>query len=249
MGEVALLPGERIDQLAPAGIRIIQHPHVFAFSLDAVLLAAFAQLPKRGGQVVDLGAGNGAVSLFAAHHTTAQMTLVEIQPRLADMARRSIVLNDLTQRLTVLNMPMQEILTEIPKDSVDAVMTNPPYFKDSPTIEKKSNPHFALARHELTVTLTEVVALSADLLKFNGKLFMVHRPDRLGEILSELQAHQLAPKRLRFVYPKAGREANMVLIEAIRGGRPNGLRVLPPLVVYDEQGNYEAEVKRALFTD
>lgn len=243
-----LLPGERIDQLNSGGIEIIQNQSVFAFSLDAVLLAAFAQVPPTG-RIVDLGAGNGAVGLFVARRTQARIDLVEIQPLLADMARRSAALNGLADQITVHTMPMQQAPGVIAKDSVDTVLTNPPYFKNVPTSKRNPNPHLAMARHEVAVSLAEVAAVSAALLKFGGKLFMVHRPERLDEILPALTAHGLAPKRVRFIFPKPNKEANMVLIEAIRGGKPNGVRIVPSLIVHDTAGNYTPEVANALRND
>lgn len=245
MAEVPLLPGERIDQLRSGGIEMIQNGSVFAFSLDAVLLAAFAQVPPRG-RIVDLGAGNGAVGLFVARRTQAHIDLVELQPLLADMAQRSVALNDLSGQVTVHNIAMQQVPGLIPKDSVNTVLTNPPYFKNAPASIKNPNAHLAVARHELAVSLDEVAAVSADLLKYQGKLFMVHRPERLDEILPALTRHGMAPKRLRFIFPKPGREANMLLIEAIRGGKPNGVRILPPLLVHDAQGHYTPEVDHVL---
>lgn len=232
---------ERIDQLQSAGIRIIQSPSVFAFSLDAVLLAHFAEVGKRS-RVIDLAAGNGAVGLFIAGRTQADVTMVELQPRLADMARRSVKLNDLEERVHVLNLDLAETWNHAEKDSFDVVTCNPPYFKVRPGDVQNPNEALALARHELTTDFATVARVSAGLLKTGGKAFFVHRPDRLPELLHTLVVHDLAPKRIRFVHPKAGREANMVLIEARRSGKPDGVRILSPLVVYDRDGQYTAEV-------
>ncbi|KRM72771.1 tRNA1(Val) (adenine(37)-N6)-methyltransferase [Lacticaseibacillus brantae] len=239
-----LKPGERVDQLNSRGVKIIQSDHVFAFSLDAVLLAAFAQV-KRHSRVVDLAAGNGAVGLFVAPRTDAPVTLVELQPTLADMAKRSVTLNEF-KHVEVLTTDLANTPDYVAKDSVDVVTCNPPYFKVSPQSETNPNQHLALARHELTTDFETVCRVSADLLKYQGKLFLVHRPDRLAELLSTLNAHQLAPKRIRFVHPKADREANMVLIEAIKAGKPDGIRIMPPVVVYTEDNQYMTEVAQLL---
>lgn len=248
MATVDLHPDERIDQLYSKEIQIIQSATVFSFSLDAVLLGAFAAVPKAAKtKTVDLCAGNGAVGLFVSAQTRGTIIEVEIQPRLADMAQRSIQLNDLTGRLSVLNQDLLTVTTTIPKDSVDVVLCNPPYFKDQPTSQKNPNPHLAIARHEISANLDQILAVTSDLLKMNGKAYFVHRPERLDDLFATMRAHRLAPKRLRFVHPKADREANMVLIEMIKDGRPNGVRIMPPVVVYQADGTYGEEVHQLLY--
>lgn len=238
---MTLQADERIDQLQSAGVRIIQSPSVFAFSLDAVLLADFAEAGKNS-RVIDLAAGNGAVGLFVAGRTGADVTMVELQPRLADMARRSVALNELSERVRVLNIDLADTWQYAEKDSFDVVTCNPPYFKVRAGDVQNPNAALALARHELTTDFATVARISAGLLKTGGKAFFVHRPDRLPELLSTLVEYDLAPKRIRFVHPKPGRQANMVLIEARRSGKPDGVRILSPLVVYAADGQYTAEV-------
>ncbi|BDZ31062.1 tRNA1(Val) (adenine(37)-N6)-methyltransferase [Lactiplantibacillus sp. WILCCON 0030] len=248
MTTVALKADERIDQLYSKTIQIIQSPTVFSFSLDAVLLGAFAQVPKAAKtRTVDLCAGNGAVGLFVSSTTRGHITEVELQPRLADMAQRSIQLNDLDDQLSVLNVDLLTVTETIPKDSVDVVLCNPPYFKDQPASQKNPNPHLAIARHEITANLAQIMAVTSDLLKMNGKAYFVHRPERLDDLFRTMAQHRLAPKRLRFVHPKADREANMVLIEMIKDGKPNGVRVLPPVIVYQADGSYGEEVHQLLY--
>ena len=248
MADVTLHADERIDQLYSQDIQIIQSSQVFAFSLDAVLLGDFAQVAKGvKSQIVDLCAGNGAVGLFASAKTQGHITAVEIQPRLADMAQRSVVLNDLTQQMTVLNEDLLEITRQLPKDSVDTVLCNPPYFKDRPQSVKNPNPHLAIARHELSANLDQILAVTSDLLKMNGKAYFVHRPERLDDLFSTMATNRLSPKRIRFVHPKAQREANMVLIEMIKDGKRNGVRIMPPLVVYRDDGEYGEEVHTLLY--
>lgn len=245
---VQLDSNERIDELYANDIKIIQSPEVFSFSLDAVLLADFAQpILKKKGKIVDLCAGNGAVGLFLTSKTAASIIEVEIQPRLVDMAQRSILLNELQEQVTVQNIDLKEIFTQIRKDSVDTVTCNPPYFADQPTSKKNPNPFLALARHESTATLADIIEVISGLLKMGGKMYMVHRPERLQEIFDLLKVNRLVPKRIRLVYPKAMREANMVLIEAIKDGRPGGLRFMPSITVYDAQDDYLPEVRKILY--
>lgn len=241
-----LLPGERIDQLFADDIQIIQSKEVFSFSLDAVLLANFPVLPKKG-RIVDLCAGNGAVGLFASRKTNAEIIQIELQNRLADMGKRSIQLNQLDKQIQMIELDLKQATTVVKPDSVDLVLCNPPYFKELPTSQKNPNPHLAIARHEIHTSLNEVVSVSAKLLKTNGRLAMVHRPDRFLDILHAMEAEKIAPKRVRFIYPKAGKEANTLLIEGIKQGKKDGFRVLPPLFTYDEDNNYLPEMKGMLY--
>ena len=243
---MTLLANERIDALFANQIKIIQSSEVFSFSLDAVLLANFPRIPRHG-KIVDLCAGNGAVGLFVAAKTEAPIEQIEIQARLADMGQRSIALNHLEQQVTMHHLVALEVFSVIPPDSCELVLCNPPYFKAAPAKKTNPNEYLALARHEIAITLDEVVATSSRLLQTKGHLALVHRPDRLLDILASLKKNRLAPKRLQFVYPKAGREANILLVEAIKDGKDDGLKILPPLTVYDEADHYLPEVDAMLY--
>lgn len=241
-----LLPGERIDQLYADAIQIIQSKEVFSFSIDAVLLANFPAYPKKG-TIVDLCAGNGAVGLFASRKTQARIIQIELQARLADMGNRSIQLNQLEEQLKMIELDLKQAATVVKPDSCDLVLCNPPYFKELPASQKNPNPYLAIARHEIQTSLNEVVEVSAKLLKTNGRLAMVHRPDRFLDILQAMETADIAPKRVRFVYPKIGKEANTLLIEGIKQGKKAGFRVLPPLFIYDEQQQYSPEMQAMLY--
>ncbi len=248
--DIELKHDERIDQLMQYKLEIIQSPSVFSFSLDAVLLGDFAKVPKHErAKVVDLCSGNGAVALMLSQKTRSNITAMEIQDRLVDMAERSIQLNDLENQVEMIHGDVNEATQYIKKDSVDVLTCNPPYFTVSEASHKNPNQHLAIARHELHLTLKELMTVSAGLLKTKGKAYFVHRPDRFLEIMDEMRAVDLAPKRIRFVYPKAGKEANMLLIEGIKRGKQNGLKILPPLYVYNEHGEYFPEVKRMVHGD
>lgn len=248
MDNKLLKTDERIDQLYSQDVQIIQNPHCFAFSLDAVLLADFVRPnKKKRARIVDLCAGNGAIGLFLHNKLGGHFTEVELQSQIADMAERTIKLNHLEDRYSVLNMDIKDIYDQIPKDSADIVLCNPPYFPDNEHSQKNPNRALAIARHEIKTNLTTVVDRMSGLLKMNGRGYLVHRPDRLAEILTELTTHRLAPKRIRFIYPKPDREANIVLIEAIKDGGAGGIRVVPPLIVNRADGNYGTEVHRLLY--
>lgn len=243
---MTLMENERIDALFANNIKIIQSSDVFSFSLDAVLLANFPRIPRHG-KIVDLCAGNGAVGLFVSAKTAAHIDQIEIQERLADMGERSIILNGLENQVTMHQLDAKETFSLLPKDSIDLVLCNPPYFKDAPTKKTNPNPHLALARHEIAITLDEVVEISSGLLKEKGHFALVHRPERLLDILASLKINHLAPKRIQFVYPKAGRDANILLVEAIKNGKEDGLKIMPPLTVYAEDDTYLPEVHRLLY--
>lgn len=239
---------ERIDQLYSQDVKIIQSPSCFAFSLDAVLLADFVRPNHRHRlKTVDLCAGNGAVGLFLHDKLGGTFTEVEIQKRLADMAARSIQLNQLDNRYRVLNTDIADIFAQVPKDSVDVVLCNPPYFPVTEKSQRNPNRYLAIARHEIKTNFTMVAQQMSGLLKMNGHGYLVHRPDRLTEILTTLQEHRLVPKRLRFIYPKPGREANMMLIEVIKDGKPGGMKVVPPIIVNGDDGEYLPAVRKLLY--
>lgn len=246
--ETALIKaGERVDELSAQGVKIIQSSQVFAFSLDAVVLADFVRENHRQRlQTVDLCAGNGAVALFLRNKLAGHITAVELQDRLADMAQRSVQLNDLADRYDVIQGDVRQIFDLLDKDHYDVVTCNPPYFKSLPTSQKNPNHYLALARHELTINLDDVATAMSGLLKMNGKGYLVHRPSRLPEILATLTRHRLAPNRIRFVHPRIGQDANMVLIECIKDGKAGGTKINPPLFVHHADGSYTDEVQAML---
>lgn len=236
---------ERIDQLTAQGIKIIQSPDVFSFSLDAVLLAHFASIPKKG-LIVDFCAGNGAIALFLTPRTKASIIGIEIQEKLADMGKRSVELNGLNDQVLIKHLDIKNVLSELKSDSVDFITCNPPYFKEQPNSKKNPNPYYAIARHEIHLQLDDVFQSASKLLKMNGKIAMVHRPDRLIDILDSMRRHRIAPKKIQFVYPKHKKEANTILIEGIKDGKTDGLKILPPLFVYGEDNEYLPEIKAML---
>lgn len=232
-----LLKGERIDQLFSTDVKIIQNKEVFSYSVDSVLLSRFPKFPAKG-LIVDLCSGNGAVGLFASTKTKAKIMEVELQERLADMGQRSIELNGLSDQVTMVNDDLKNLMNHAPRSRVDLILCNPPYFKATKTSKKNASQHYLLARHEIATNLEEICQVSQQALKTKGRLALVHRPDRFLEILDTLKKYKLAPKRVQFVYPKADKEANMILVEAIKDGSPDGLKILPPLVVHKPNGDY-----------
>ncbi|MTI96824.1 MAG: tRNA1(Val) (adenine(37)-N6)-methyltransferase [Firmicutes bacterium] len=221
-----LLPGERLDDLGD-GLRIIQRRDVFAFSSDAVLLANFVSL-FRGERVIDLGTGTGVIPLLISkRRPLRQIVALEIQAQLVEMCRRSVAFNGLNTLIDVVHADLREVRDSIPPESFNVVTANPPYMPaDTGSVNK--NQAIAVARHELFCKLEDVIKAAAWLVMYGGKFAMVHRPQRLADICGLMLTHRLQPKRMQLIHPRAGREAEMVLIEAEKGARP-GLRVLAPL--------------------
>ena len=237
---------ERLDYLLAEELRIIQSPSVFSFSLDAVLLARFVSVPIVKGQIVDLCSGNGVIPLLLSKRTNAAITGIEIQDRLYDMAVRSIEYNDLSSRLHMIHGDIKEIPQQIGFSKYDAVTCNPPYFPTPKADERNKNEHYAIARHEIMCNLEDVIRTSSQLLKQGGKAAFVHRPGRLVDILTLMRKYRLEPKRLQFVHPMQGKEANIILIEGIKDGSPD-LKTLPPFYVYNSNNEYTAEAKVLLY--
>ncbi|MDR7074836.1 tRNA1(Val) (adenine(37)-N6)-methyltransferase [Fictibacillus barbaricus] len=241
-----LLPNERIDYLVHEDLKIIQSPSVFSFSLDAVLLSRFAWVPIQKGKIIDLCSGNGAVALLLSKRSNAHITGVEIQEKLYSMAQRSVALNELTKQVQIDLGDIKEAPAHYGYGTFDALTCNPPYFPSMNQEDYNLNEHLAIARHEIHCSLEDVIRVSSQLVKQGGKVSMVHRPNRLMEILAYMRHYQLEPKKLQLIYPKADSEANMLLIEGLKNGRPD-LHILPPLTVYGNDGEYTPELKRMFY--
>ncbi len=241
-----LRPGERIDDLQRSGYGIIQKEGAFCFGMDAVLLSGFAEV-RKGETAVDLGTGTGIIPILLEAKTEGKLFYgIEIQPEMADMARRSAEMNGLGEKVLILDGDIKELLTGtalLPAElfgKTDVVTSNPPYMKESHGLRNPDDA-LAIARHEVACTLEDVCGAASRLLRCGGRFYMVHRPQRLPEIITAMKEARLEPKRMKLVYPYADREANMVLIEAVRDGRP-GCRVERPLIVYKEPGVYTDEI-------
>lgn len=235
-----LLPDERLDDLHRNNYKIIQNPKKFCFGMDAVLLSGFAQV-KEGEKALDLGTGTGIIPiLLEAKCKGEHYTALEIQEESADMARRSVAYNGLSEKIEIVNGDIKEAGKLFKAASFDVVTTNPPYMNNSHGLVNPEMPK-AIARHELLCSLDDVIREGAKVLKPGGRFYMVHRPMRLVEIINTLTKYKLEPKRIRMVHPYVNKEPNMVLIEAVRGGKPQ-LTVEPPLVVYEDINVYTQEI-------
>ena len=231
---------ERIDELQRNGYRILQDPDKFCFGIDAVLLSGFAAV-KKGENVLDLGTGTGIIPILLEAKTQGrQFTGLEIQPDMADMAARSVCLNRLEEKISIVNGDIKEASAIFGGASFDVVTCNPPYMSNNHGLKNPGLPK-SIARHEVLCTFEDIAREASGVLKFGGRFYMVHRPHRLLELLETMRRWKLEAKRMKFVHPFAGREANMVLIEAFKGGRPE-MRIEPPVIVYKEQGVYSDEI-------
>ena len=238
--DITIHPHERVDDLHRDGHLIIQDPKRFCFGVDAVILSGFARI-KKGENVLDLGTGTGIIPILLAAKTEGKhFTGLEIQTESAEMANRSVLLNELEERVSIQEGDIKEAVQLFGASSFDVVTSNPPYMTGNHGLTNPELPK-AIARHEILCTLEDVIGTAEKLLKSGGKFFMVHRPFRLAEILVKLSQHHLEPKRMQLVYPYVDREPNMVLIEAVRGGNPR-MTVEKPLIVYDEPGVYNKEI-------
>ena len=238
--EVKLKAGERIDELQRNGYQIIQNENGFCFGMDAVLLSGFARV-KKGEQALDLGTGTGIIPILLEAKTEGRhFTGLEIQETSADMAQRSVCLNDLQEKVSIVQGDIKSATELFGKGSMDVVTSNPPYMTGQHGLVNPDMPK-AIARHEILCTLEDVIGQASALLKENGRFYMVHRPFRLAEIMTGLCAHGLEPKRMQLVYPYVDREPNMVLLEAVKGGRPR-ITVEKPLIIYKEPGKYMDEI-------
>lgn len=240
MNNVTCGEDERIDDLQRNGYRIIQKKKGFCFGMDAVLLSGFAQV-KEGEVAVDLGTGTGIIPILLEAKTKGKhFTGLEIQEEVAEMAGRSVRLNQLENRVDIVRGDIKEASRLFGKASFDVVTSNPPYMNDNHGLKNPELPK-AIARHEVFCTLDDVCREVSLLLKSGGRFYMVHRPHRLAEIITALKTYKLEPKRMKLVHPFVDKEANMVLIEAVRGGR-SMMKVEAPIIVYREPGVYTQEI-------
>ena len=237
---INLKENERLDELQRNGYQIIQNPEKFCFGMDAVLLSGFAKA-KKGDLVLDMGTGTGIIPILMEAKTEAEhLTGLEIQEESADMARRSVALNGLSHKIDIVTGDIKEAGGIFKSASFDVITCNPPYMLGQHGLTNPDAPK-AIARHEILCTLEDVVSQAAKLLKSGGHFYMVHRPFRLAEIITTLVNYKLEPKRMQLVYPFVDKEPNMVLIEAVRGGKSR-MTVEKPLIVYKEPGVYMPEI-------
>lgn len=229
------------DLMGYDGLKIYQDPEMFNFSIDSMLLASFATISKKTNNIIDLCTGNAPIPMYLSLRTNNLIYGVEVQKAAYDLAVKSVDYNKLNIR--IINDDLKGIHKMFSHEQFDLVTCNPPFFKVSENSNINKNDFLTIARHEVMATLDDIVKEAFKLLKTGGYLAMVHRPDRLIDILETFRKYKIEPKRLRFVYPRIGSQANHVLIEGIKNSNEGGLKLLPPLYVY-ENDSWSEEIKK-----
>lgn len=231
------------DLLNYDNMKIIQDADMFSFSLDSVLLPNFVTLNKNIKKILDIGCGNAPIPLILSTKTSAHITGVEIQNKVYDIAKRTVNLNHLEQNIEILNADINELYKKIESDQFDVITCNPPFFKVETNSNFNDSDYKTIARHEVKLNLEQLLKISRKLLKNGGVIAIVHRPERLVDVIVEMRKQNIEPKKIQFVYPKLGSEANTLLIEGVKNGKP-GIKILPPIYVHDENGQYSEIIKK-----
>lgn len=228
------------DLLNYGNLKIVQNSNWFSFSLDSVLLADFVKVNNKM-KIIDFCTGNAPIPLFLSTKTKSEIIGVELQKEVFFLAERSIKLNNLENQIKVLNMDVNDIPNIYDTDVFDLITCNPPYFKISEKSNTNKDNIKAIARHEINLNLDNIFKIAKKVLKNNGKIAMVHRTDRLIDIISSMKKNNIEPKRLKIIYPFKDSKSNMILIEGAKNGKP-GLEIEKSLIVHNIDGAYTNEV-------
>ncbi len=246
--KIKLNKNEKIEDLQFKNLKIIQNKEWFCFGIDSILLSDFAKEIRENAKVVDLGTGTGIIPILLSKKTKLKEIIgVEIQKEVYDIAKKNIKLNNLENIFKILNIDVLNLTNLIEKSTIDAIVTNPPYKKIGTGL-KNENEKKLISRHETTATLEDFIRISNDLLKDKGEFYMVHRPDRLVDILSIMRKYKIEPKRLKIVYSNKNSEPNLILVKGIKNARPF-LKVEKNLYIYDDNGNYTDEIFKIYNTE
>lgn len=239
--DILLNNDERIDDLQINNLKIIQNINGFCFSIDSVLLSDFAKSMKSKARVIDLGTGTGAIAILLTAKTKPELIIgVEIQKKVADMAGRSVILNKLEDKIKIINEDIRNLDKILEIGTYDTIVTNPPYIKKN-TGAQNINSTKLISRHEVECSLEDIARISGKLLKDNGEVYMVHRPERLVDIMEIFRKYKLEIKEMRLVFPTVEAQANLVLIKAVKNGK-SFLKIHSPLIVYKQKEEYSDEV-------
>lgn len=236
-----LKENERIDDLEYKGLKIIQNKNGFCFGIDSVILSDFAKNVKPNSNIMDLGTGTGILPILLSAKTEAKKIWgIEIQEDVANMAKRSVLLNKLEDKIEIINENILNLESKFEKNSIDVIVTNPPYKKKGTGVinEKESK---LISRHEITASLEDFIEISSKLLKDKGEIFMVHRPERLVDILYLMRNKKIEPKNIRFVYANKESEPKLILVRGVKNAK-EFLKVEKNLYIYNEDGNYSDDI-------
>lgn len=229
------------DLLEYNNLKIYQNTNMFSFSLDSVLLARFVIINKNVKKILDIGTGNAPIPLILSTLTNAKIVAIEIQKDVYDLARKNVIYNHLQDRIDLINGDINEQVKTWNTEMFDIITCNPPFFKVTENVKLNESEYKKIARHEIKLTLEQIIKISKKLLKNNGSLNIVHRPERLIEIITLMKNNGIEPKRIKLIYPKTGENANILLIEGVKMGK-SGLKIEPPLIVHNIDGSYTDEV-------
>ena len=221
--------------------KIVQDTEMFNFSLDSVLLPNFITINENIKQILDIGTGNAPIPLILSTKTKAHIIGYEIQKEVSILANESIEINNLQKQITIINDDIKNNTYET--ETFDIITCNPPYFEVKDKSKFNKNDYKTIARHEVNLNLEELLKISKKLLKNGGTLGLVHRPERLIDVLLVMRKYNIEPKKIRLVYPKKNKEANILLIEGKKNGK-KGLKILPPLYSHNEDGTYTEEIQK-----
>ena len=224
-------------------LKIIQDSDMFNFSLDSVLLPNFVTINKKIGKILDIGCGNAPIPLILSTKTNAHIIGVEIQKSVYELAKESIKINNKEDKITIINDDIKDYYKKCETDTFDVITCNPPFFKYRESSNLNKSDYKTIARHEVKLNLSELFMIARKLLKNNGVIAIVHRPERFLEVVEEMKKNNIEPKRVQFIYPKRNMDSNIMLIEGSKNGNP-GLKVLPPIYTHLDNGEYTDEVKK-----
>lgn len=222
---------------------ILQDPDMFSFSLDSVLLPNFIEITPTVKKILDIGTGNAPIPLILSKKTKAEIIGVEIQKEVYELAVNSVKLNNLDKQIKIVHADIKEYSKTLPTDSFDLITCNPPYFKVAKNSNFNESNYKTIARHEVALTLEDIMQIAKKLLKNNGKIAIVHRPERLVDIIEVMRENNITPKKIQFVYPGKNKEANILLISGTKNGKP-GIKIMPPLYSHLANGKYTNEIKK-----
>ena len=222
-------------------IKIVQNKDYFNFSLDSILLPNFVEITRKTKKILDMCTGNAPIPLILSTKTDAKIYGVELQKEVYDLAKETIKINNLDNRIELINDNIKNLKKIFDTETFDIITCNPPYFKKKDDSIINENKVKSIARHEIEMELEDVMIISKALLKNEGSLVLVHRTDRLIEIIELMKKHNIEPKRMRLIYPKVNMESNLVLIEGRKNGK-EGLKIIPPLYIHNDDSSYTSEV-------
>lgn len=238
-----LYENERIDDLQYKNLKLIQNKKGFCFGVDSVLLSDFAKEIKSNCVVLDIGTGTGIIGLLLCKKTNLRKIYgIEIQKDVADLAKRNVLINQLENKFEIIHCDINHIFEHLEPSSIDCIVTNPPYKKANTGIQNEDERQM-ISRHEVKCTLEDIIKNASKLLKDKGEFYMVHRAERLVDIMSILRQYRLEPKNIRFVHSKPAEKPNLILVKAVKYANPF-LKIDKPLVIYDEDGNYTEEINQ-----